>query len=101
MVTRVVLRAALPGIGTGIILSIARCIEETAVVMLTAGSVLDIPRSIMDSSRTLSLHFFILSREGISWPKAFGTAAVLILSVLAVNILAYWLMHRFIARGKR
>jgi phosphate transport system permease protein len=96
-----VLRSALPGIGTGIVLSIARCIEETAVVMLTAGSGIDLPRSVFDSCRTLSLHFFVLAREGISMGNAYGTATVLILSVLGVNILAYWLMHHFISRGRR
>jgi len=97
-VTRVVLRSALPGIGTGIVLSVGRSISETAAVMLTAGSALGFPRSILDSSRTLSLHFYILSREGLSMPKAYATASVLILAVLIVNVTAHALMRRFVVR---
>jgi phosphate transport system permease protein len=97
-VTRVVLRCALPGIGTGIVLSIGRSISETAAVMLTAGSALGLPQSLFDSSRTLSLHFYILSREGLSMSKAYATASVLILSILAINLFAYWLMRRFVAK---
>ena len=98
MVTNVVLRSALPGIGTGVILSLGRSISETAAVMLTAGSALRLPHSAFDSSRTLALHFYILSREGISMPNAYATASVLILSILALNLVAYWLMRRFVAR---
>lgn len=100
MVTRVVLRSALPGIGTGIVLSIGRSISETAAVMLTAGSALNLPQSLFDPSRTLALHFYIMSREGISMPKAYATASVLILTILAINLLAYWLMQRFVARAR-
>jgi len=98
MVTRVVLHSALPGIVTGIVLSIGRCVSETAALMLTSGSVLGLPRSAADPARTLSLHFYILSREGLSMPKAYATAAVLIISILGINVTAYWLMRRFIGR---
>jgi len=97
-VTRVVLPAALPGIATGVILSIGRSIGETAAVIFTAGSSLHIPTSLFSSSRTMSVHFYILAREGISMANAFGTAAVLIISILAINLLAYSLMNRFMKR---
>ncbi|RPI60520.1 MAG: phosphate ABC transporter permease PstA [Planctomycetaceae bacterium] len=100
MVTRVVLKSALPGIGTGIILSIGRSISETAAVMLTAGAVLNMPRSVFDSSRTLALHFYTLSMENISMPKAYATASILIISILAINTTAYWIMQRFIAKAR-
>jgi phosphate transport system permease protein len=100
MVTRVVLRSALPGIATGIVLSIGRSISETAAVMLTAGSALGLPQSIFQSSRTLSLHFYILSREGISMTNAYATASALIIAILAINLSAYWLMRRFVAKGR-
>ena len=100
MVTRVVIRSALPGIGTGIVMSIGRSISETAAVMLTAGSALNLPSSIFDSSRTLALHFYIMSREGISMEKAYATASVLILTILAINLFAYWLMQRFVGKAK-
>jgi phosphate transport system permease protein len=99
MVTRVVLRAALPGIGTGLILSLGRSFSETAVVMFTAGSALGFPHTVFDSSRTLALHFYILSREGLSMTNAYATASVLIISILLINLLAYWLMRRLISKA--
>jgi phosphate transport system permease protein len=97
-VTRVVLPSALPGIVTGVILSVGRSIGETAAVIFTAGSALRLPTSIFSSSRTMSVHFYILAREGISMPKAYGTAAILIIAILAINILTYYLMNRFIKK---
>jgi len=99
-VVQVVLRSALPGIGTGVVLSIGRCISETAAVMLTAGSSLRLPASAMESTRTLALHFYTLSREGISMPKAYATASVLILAILVINLAAYWIMRRFVGQTR-
>jgi phosphate ABC transporter, permease protein PstA len=100
-VIHVVLRSAIPGISTGIVLSLGRSISETAAVMLTAGSALRLPRSLFDSSRTLALHFYILAREGISMTNAYATASVLIIAILALNLLSYWLMRRFVAKVGR
>jgi phosphate transport system permease protein len=100
-VIHVVLRSAIPGISTGIVLSLGRSISETAAVMLTAGSALRLPRSLFDSSRTLALHFYILAREGISMTNAYATASVLIIAILALNVLSYWLMRRFVAKVGR
>lgn len=97
-VLKVVLPNALPGIVTGVMLSIGRCIGETAAVIFTAGASLRLPHSVFDSTRTMAVHFYILAREGISNENAYGTAAVLILSVLLVNSISYWMMNRFIAR---
>ncbi len=97
-VLKVVLPNALPGIVTGVMLSIGRCIGETAAVIFTAGASLRLPHSLFDSTRTMAVHFYILAREGISNENAYGTAAVLIISVLLVNSLSYWMMNRFIAR---
>jgi len=97
-VRKVVLPNALPGIVTGVMLGIGRSIGETAAVIFTAGASLRMPHSIFDSVRTMSVHFYILAREGISSQNAYGTAAALIISVLAVNLAAYWLMNRYLAR---
>jgi phosphate transport system permease protein len=97
-VTRVVLPSALPGIMTGVVLSIGRSIGETAAVIFTAGSALRMPTSLFSSTRTMSVHFYILAREGISMPNAYGTAAVLIIAILAINLLTYYLMNRFIKK---
>jgi len=97
-VTRVVLPSALPGIVTGIVLSLGRSIGETAATIFTAGSALRMPTSLFSSTRTMSVHFYILAREGISMPKAYGTAAILIIAILGINILTYYLMNRFIKK---
>jgi len=97
-VSKVVLPNALPGILTGVILSIGRCIAETACVIFTAGSALRMPTSLFDSARTMAVHFYILTREGISMERAYGTAVILIISIILVNFIAYWIMYRFIRR---
>jgi phosphate transport system permease protein len=100
-VIKVVLPNALPGIVTGVMLGIGRSIGETAAVIFTAGSSLRMPMTAFDSVRTMSVHFYILAREGISNENAYATAAVLIISVLLVNMVAYTMMHRFIAKRSR
>jgi len=97
-ITRVVLPSSLPGILTGVILGVGRAVGETAAVIFTAGSSLGIPTTVFSSTRTLAVHFYILAREGISMPKAYGTATVLIIIILAINFIAYRLMHRFMKR---
>jgi len=97
-ITNVVLPNALPGIVTGIILGIGKCVGETASVIFTVGSSLRIPTSLFDPGRTMAVHFYILAREGLSMENAYGTAAILVISILLINIIAYWLMHRFIAK---
>jgi len=97
-VTRVVLPSAMPGIMTGIVLSIGRSVGETAAVIFTAGSALRLPSSLFSSSRTMAVHFYILAREGISMPNAYGTAAILIIMILVINVVAYQLMNRFIKK---
>jgi len=97
-VTQVVLPAALPGIVTGIVLGIGRGVGETAAVIFTAGSSLHIPTSVFSPARTMAVHFYILAREGLSMPHAYGTAAVLVILILAINVTANWLMLRFRAK---
>jgi phosphate transport system permease protein len=97
-ITRVVLPSALPGIATGVILGVGRSIGETAAVIFTAGSALHMPTSLFSSSRTMSVHFYILAREGISMSNAYGTAAVLMIFILAINLMAYALMNRFMRK---
>jgi phosphate transport system permease protein len=97
-VTRIVLPSALPGITTGIMLSVGRSLGETAVLLFTAGAALRTPVSLLDSGRTMAVHFYILAREGISMPNAYGTAAVLVVSILLINLTAYTLMQRLMRR---
>jgi phosphate transport system permease protein len=97
-VTHIVLPAALPGITTGIMLSVGRSLGETAVLLFTAGAALRTPVTLFDSGRTMAVHFYILAREGLSMPNAYGTAAVLVISILAINLAAYTMMHRLMKK---
>ena len=97
-VTKVVLPSAIPGILTGIMLSVGRAVGETAAVIFTMGSSLRLPTSLMDSGRTMAVHFYILAREGISMEKAYGTALVLVVSILLINVVAYYLMNKAISK---
>ncbi|OPX18904.1 MAG: phosphate ABC transporter, permease protein PstA [Desulfobacca sp. 4484_104] len=97
-ITRVVVPNALPGIMTGLVLSIGRSIGETAVVLFTAGASLRTPTTLFDSGRSMAVHFYILAREGLSMPNAYGTAAILMISILLINVTAYSLMTRFIGK---
>src|SRR5665647_3440170 len=99
-ITRTVFPSALPGIATGIILSIGRCVAETAAVILTAGSALRMPTSLFSPTRTMAVHFYILAREGLSTEKAFGTAALLIILILLINVVANIVINRFVAKGR-
>ena len=94
----IVLPNALPGILTGIILGIGRSVGETAAVLLTAGSSLQVPQSIFDPVRTLSLHLYLLAFEGISFEKAYTTAMVLIIMVFITNFLINFIMQKVIFR---
>jgi phosphate transport system permease protein len=99
-IRKVIVPAALPGIVTGLVLSLGRAIGETAAVIFTAGSSLPrrSPRTVFDGTRTLSVHFYQLAREGISANNAYATAAVLVLAISLVNVAAYAAMNRFMRR---
>jgi len=97
-ITRIVLPSALPGITTGIMLSVGRSLGETAVTLFTVGAALRTPTTLFDSGRTMAVHFYILAREGISMPNAYGTAAILMISILLINLTAYTLMQRLMKR---
>ena len=84
----IVLPAASSGILSGIILSIGRIVGETAALIYTAGTIAQIPTSLSDSARTLSIHMYCLSREGLHINEASATAVVLLLTVLLLNTAA-------------
>ena len=90
----VVIPAAMPGIMSGILLSIGRSFGETAAVILTAGSAIHMPESLWDPARTMAVHLYILSSEGLSPSRAYGTAAVLVGCVLVLNVAASMLTRR-------
>jgi phosphate transport system permease protein len=95
----VVLPSALPGILTGLLLGLGRAVGETAAVLLTAGSSLNMPLSPLDPARTMSIHLYILAVEGISLERAYATAAVLVVTILLLNLGATQLVRRLAPKG--
>ena len=87
-VARVVAPAAGPGILAGVILAIGRVMGETAALIYTAGTVANIPQNLLSSGRTLAVHMFVLSGEGLHVEEAYATAVVLLALVLGVNALS-------------
>lgn len=84
----IVLPAAMPGILSGIVLSIGRIVGETAALIFTAGTVAKIPDSPLASARTLAVHMYSLSSEGLYIKQSYATAVVLLVMVAAINALA-------------
>lgn len=81
---KIVLPAAVPGILSGVILAVGRVVGETAALMFTAGTVAKYA-GIMDSGRTLAVHMYVLSSEGLHIDKAYATAVVLLVMVFIIN----------------
>jgi phosphate transport system permease protein len=82
---RIVLPAARPGLLAGVILAIGRIVGETAALIYTAGTVAQIPTSPLQSARTLSVHMYALSSEGLHSDEAYATALVLLVVVVVIN----------------
>ncbi|MEG0692476.1 MAG: phosphate ABC transporter permease PstA [Oscillospiraceae bacterium] len=84
-VFKIVLPSAVPGILAGIILAVGRIVGETAALIYTAGTVAEIPSSPLGSGRTLAIHMYSLSSEGLYTNQAYATAVVLLMIVLLIN----------------
>lgn len=83
---KIILPAALPGIFSGITLSIGRIFGESAALIYTAGTVAQIATSYDTSGRTLAVHMFALWSEGINAEKSYATALVLLAVVVLINL---------------
>jgi len=96
-IKNVVLPAALPGIITGIILSVGRVVSETAVFYVTLGGSYRMPKSIMSGGRTMALHLYYLAMDTMAFDKAMGTGAILVISIILINIVINYLSRRLTA----
>lgn len=92
---RILLPAAMPGILSGVLLSIGRILGESAALIYTAGSGLGglnlqdgLTAPLFRSARTLSVHMYCLMTEGLHLNEAHATVVVLLLLVLGLNILS-------------
>ena len=87
-VFKVVLPSAIPGILSGVVLATGRIVGETAALINTAGSVAKVPSSLMGSGRTLAVHMYVLSSEGLYMDQAYATAVILLIFVLMLNLIS-------------
>ena len=81
----IVLPSAVPGNLAGIILAVGRIVGETAALMYTAGTVAGIPESLLGSGRTLAVHMYVLTNEGLYTNQSYATAVVLLVIVVCIN----------------
>lgn len=101
MIRTILLPTAMPGIITGVILSIGRIVGESAALLLTAGSGYLLPRrgtgilhKTMESGGTLAVQLY-LSMSKAQYDAAFGIATVLLCVVLFINLLTKILMAKW------
>ncbi len=91
---RIVLPAAIPGIMAGVVLAVGRVVSETAALIYTAGAVAKVPENLMGSGRTLAVHMYALSNEGLHIDQAYATAVVLLVLVVGINALSAFIARR-------
>jgi phosphate transport system permease protein len=96
----VMIPAASPGITGGVVLAIGRAVGETAALIYTIGSGTDLADGLLQSARVLAMHIFLTITEGQSMDRAFSSAMVLIVLVLAINVAARYFMRRLFRHGK-
>ena len=98
---KVVLPAAFPNIMTGLILSIGRVSGETAPILFTAAAYFlpNLPNSIFNQVMALPYHLYVIATSGTdleaTQPMAFGTALVLIVIVLMMNLIANFIRRKY------
>ncbi len=90
-ILKIVIPSAMPGILAGVILGIGRIIGETAALLYTSGTVAEVPSRIVGEAsggRTLALHMYALSSEGLNVNQAYATGVILLIVILAINFLS-------------
>lgn len=93
-VFRIVLPSAVPGILSGVILGIGRIVGESAALIFTAGTVAEVAQGLFSSVRTLSVHMYSISGEGLYINQTYATAVVLLVVVVAINALSGFVANK-------
>ena len=96
-VFKIVLPAAAPGLFAGVLLAIGRIIGESAALVFTSGTVAQVANTLFDSGRTLSVHLYAISGEGLYVGETYATSVVLLVFVIALNAVAGLVQKRMTA----
>lgn len=91
---KVILPNAMPGILSGIILSVGRIVGESAAIFLTAGTVAAMPGGIFSSARTLTVHSYLVTQESGDIELAAAVGIVLIVIILIINLSATYISKK-------
>lgn len=98
MIRTVLLPSAIPGILTGLILSMGRIVSESAALLFTAGSGIILPKGVFshlfNSGGTLTIQLY-LEMSKAHYEQAFVIALILVVIVLGLNMIAKWLSKKF------
>ena len=95
---KIVLPSAFSGIFSGLVLAIGRIVGESAALLFTAGTVAEVATSLTKSSRTLAVHMYLISGEGIYINQTYATAVILLLLVIGLNLFSEWIANK-LGRG--
>lgn len=96
---RVLLPAAAPALGAGVMLALGRALAETAALIFTSGYVDRWPSSVFDSGRALSVHILDLAMNVPGGdPSANAAAVVLLVAVVVIDLLALAIHWRVVRR---
>lgn len=87
-VFKILLPCAMPGIISGIILAIGRIVGESAALIFTAGTIASVAKNVFSSTRTLAVHMYALSGEGLYINQTYATAVMLLVLVIVINALS-------------
>lgn len=93
-IIRIILPSAVPGIFAGIILAVGRIVGETAALIYTYGSATGYATGLFNSGRSLAVHMYVLTNEGLHTDQAWGTAVVLLLIVFIINTLSAFIAKK-------
>lgn len=85
---KVVLPSAMPGIATAVLLSIGRVIGESAALLLTAGTVAQIPGSLLSPGSTLTVQAYYVAKEEGNIELACAIGIIIVLIVIILNLLS-------------
>lgn len=93
-IIRIILPSAMPGILAGVILAVGRIVGETAALIYTYGSATGYAANPLSSGRSLAVHMYVLTNEGLHTNQAWGTAVVLLVLVFGINTLSAFIAKK-------